>query len=233
MKKLKHMAGLALLSASLLANAETPGPQASATGETGVIVIIGASYANAWPVTRIGNLPVVNAGVGGNQTRDMLARFETDVLARNPSHVLIWGFINDYSRSSRDKYAEAARGVEANFRQMVDLAQARGIKVSLATEVTMPASATWHGNLLATVYRSLGRESFADRVNREVMNSNVWLKSFAAERGLPVVDLQSALSPKGFYRDRRFTQPDGSHLNEAAYGALTAYVDSKQDVVSR
>jgi lysophospholipase L1-like esterase len=195
-----------------------------------VIVILGASYANAWPITRIAGLPVVNAGVGGNETRDMFARFETDVLAKRPTHLLLWGFINDYSRNRPDKYPEVARLIEQRFTQMVDLAQARGIRVALATEVTLPAATSFHGELLAAVYRSLGRQGYADRINHEVMKSNQWVKAFARERGLPLLDLQAALAPKGFYRQRQYSLPDGSHLTTAAYTALTAYVDTKQDL---
>lgn len=195
-----------------------------------MIVIFGASYANAWPITRIAGLPVVNAGVGGNETRDMIARFETDVLAKRPSHLLIWGFINDYSRNRPDKYPEVARLIEQRFTQMVDLAQAQGIRVTVATEVTLPAAVSLHGELLAAVYRSLGRQGYADRINREVMKSNQWVKAFAAARGLPLLDLQAALAPKGFYRARQFSLPDASHLTSAAYTALTAYVEQKQDL---
>jgi len=38
---------------------------------------------------------VINAGVSGNTTAMMLARFNTDVVAQNPSYVLIMGGVND------------------------------------------------------------------------------------------------------------------------------------------
>ena len=34
-------------------------------------------------------VPVINAGVGGDSTRNVLARFETDVLSKNPDVVII------------------------------------------------------------------------------------------------------------------------------------------------
>ena len=229
MKTLLRIACLLLASANHAADATDPATPVSASGEAGVIVILGASYANAWPITTIAGMPVTNAGVNGDRTAELLARFENDVISRRPTHLLLWGFINDYSRSKASGYADAARGIEQNLTQMVDRAQASGIRVVLATEVTMPAAPTWHGELLASIYRSLGRQGYADRVNIEVMKSNAWLKSFAASRNLPVLDFQAAISPQGFYRDRQYSQPDGSHLNPAAYDALTAYVDTKQD----
>lgn len=198
-----------------------------------MIVVFGASYVKAWPIAEIGGLKVINAGVNGNETRDMLERFERDVLDRAPRYVLIWGFINDYTRSPADKHAQAAVGIEQRITQMVDLALARNVRPVLATEVTMPSAASWWGSVMASIYGALGRTGYADRINEKVMNSNRWLVKFAAERQLPVLDLQRALAPEGTYRERRYTQPDGSHLNTAAYAALNLYVDTRKELFSK
>lgn len=205
-------------------------PVTDTAGNRAVIVVIGASYAQSWPVTEIGGRPVINAGVGGNETRDMLARFEKDVLARRPGHVLIWGFINDYTRSRPEKHDEAAKLIQERFTQMVDQAQAAGIKVVLATETTMPKAKNFIGSLLATIYRTIGRTSYQDRINTRVMQSNAWLREFAASRNLPVLDFQRTLAPRGFYRDRRFASEDGSHFSSDAYAALTQFVESRKEV---
>jgi lysophospholipase L1-like esterase len=212
---------------------QVPQPQIPATGDKGVIVVFGASYAKDWPIADIGGLSVVNAGVGGNETRDMLERFERDVLARAPRYVLIWGFINDYTRTPAEKHPQVAAAIEQRLTQMVDLAVARNIRVVLATEVTLPNATSWSGSVLASIYGAIGRTGYADRINKQVMNSNRWLVKFAADRKLPVLDLQAALAPDGFHRDRRYTLPDGSHLNSAAYAALNLYVDTQKDLFSK
>ena len=198
-----------------------------------MIVVFGASYAKDWQIADIAGLAVVNAGVGGNETRDMMERYERDVLARSPRYVLIWGFINDYTRSSADKHPQVAALIEQRLTQMVDLAVARQVRPILATEVTMPAATSWSGAVLASIYGALGRKGYADRINTQVMNSNRWLKQFAAERQLPVLDLQAALAADGFYRERRYSLPDGSHLTAAAYAALNLYVDTQKGLFSK
>jgi len=208
-------------------------PVTDTAGNRAVIVVIGASYAQSWPITEIGGTRVINAGVGGNETRDMLARFEKDVLAHRPGHVLIWGFINDYTRTPAEKHPQVAAAIEQRLTQMVDLATARNIRVVLATEVTLPNATNWSGSVLASIYGAIGRKGYADRINKQVMNSNRWLVKFAADRKLPVLDLQAALAPEGFHRDRRYTLPDGSHLNSAAYAALNLYVDTQKDLFSK
>lgn len=59
------------------------------------VVIIGDSIIANW--TQLASLApaVVNAGIGGQTTRDMLGRFEADVLARAPWKVVLEGGVND------------------------------------------------------------------------------------------------------------------------------------------
>jgi lysophospholipase L1-like esterase len=218
---------LALL--ALPAAGQVPVTEPSA-GSRAVIVVIGASYAQSWPITEIGGQRVINAGVGGNETRDMLARFEQDVLTPRPGAVLIWGFINDYTRSRPEKHPEAAKLIQERFTAMVEQAQARGIKVVLATETTLPKAKNFLGAVIATIYRTLGRSSYQDRINTRVMESNAWLREFAGSRKLPVLDFQRTLAPRGFYRERRYASEDGSHFSSEAYAALTQYVDSRKEV---
>ena len=44
-------------------------------------VLLGASYAAGWNPGTLEGCQLINKGVGGNETGDMLDRFDTDVLA--------------------------------------------------------------------------------------------------------------------------------------------------------
>lgn len=193
------------------------------TGASDVIVIFGASYAKDWHIESIAGAKVTNSGIGGNETKDMLARYERDVLSLSPDKVIFWGFINDFMRSNAQQAGQVSSLVKERYQTMVDTALQRGIEPVLATEVTLPAATTWWGEIIAWVFRLIGRKGYADRINTNVMEVNAWLKDFARQRSLPLLDLQAALAPGGFYRKRAFSQPDGSHLSEAAYRELTSY----------
>lgn len=57
----------------------------------------GLDQKNSW-FTRLAaqfEFPLINAGVPGNTTAELLARFDTDVLQQHPTHVLIMGGTND------------------------------------------------------------------------------------------------------------------------------------------
>lgn len=73
----------------------------------------------------------INAGIGGNTTTQMLARMDADVIAREPSHMTLWGGTNDGWSSYTD--------VDASFSNMVAMlgkAYNAGIYVFLISETT-------------------------------------------------------------------------------------------------
>jgi lysophospholipase L1-like esterase len=82
---------------------------------------------------------VVNAGISGNTTRDMLARFSTDVTAAAPQYVVILAGTNDlyygYDLRTMDpSYSlDAPGGMKANVLAMLAEARAYGITPIVAT----------------------------------------------------------------------------------------------------
>ena len=63
---------------------------AGATNAPSKMVILGASYAGGWGQPALPGYEIVNRGAGGEETSQMRARFERDVLTQQPSVVLIW-----------------------------------------------------------------------------------------------------------------------------------------------
>ena len=94
------------------------------------IVVLGASYAAGWKVADIGGVPVQNAGVTGQQSFEMLARFDRDVAAVRPRAVVLWGFINDIFRA--DDVDRALTRVRESYTEMIKRARAEQIEPVLA-----------------------------------------------------------------------------------------------------
>jgi len=110
--------------------------QQAPAAEPRTLVILGASYAMGWGSPALPGFDrVINRGVGGEETGDMLARFATDVAAAGPKAVLIWGHVNNISRSGTDGVESAKRAAREHYDEMVRRAKAAGIEVILATEV--------------------------------------------------------------------------------------------------
>jgi uncharacterized SAM-binding protein YcdF (DUF218 family)/lysophospholipase L1-like esterase len=188
-----------------------------------VVVVLGASYAGGWQLDRLAGSAVVNRGVTGQQSFELLERFERDVLPVGPRAVLIWGFINDFFRNApQDSEAVTAR-IRESYTRMVALSRSHGIEPIVATEVTLRPLDSWSERLAGMVAAWRGKEGYQDAINRRVLSVNQWLKELAAHEHLLLLDFQAALAEPGGRRRREFTQDDGSHITAAGYAALTAY----------
>jgi lysophospholipase L1-like esterase len=191
------------------------------TARKAPLVVLGASYAGGWKFAEVGGVPVINAGVSGEQSFEMLARFDRDVVAARPRAVLLWGFINDVFRAQHMD-ATLAR-VRESYVEMVSRARAHGIEPILATEVTVRGSDTWSDTVKSWIGWVLGKESNADRINRHVMSVNSWLREFAGREGLMLIDIHAALADHTGARRKEFISADGSHITAAGYTALSQY----------
>ena len=163
------------------------------------------------------NIGLLNLGIGGNRVLldglgpNALARFERDVLSQaGVTHVVLLEGVNDLGVLTRDAPAspEAHKAlvaqVIAGYRQMIDRAHDRGIKVIGATILPYGRSAYYHP----------GPESEADR-----QAINAWIRAPGHFDG--VIDWDKAL--------RDPAQPthllpaydnDGLHPNMAGYKAM-------------
>jgi lysophospholipase L1-like esterase len=119
---------------------------------------------------------------------------------------------------------ESARSrVRESFTRIIQLARTHGIEPIVATEVTVrqPASLVEDAKTLAGWV--LGRQSYRDYINREVVEQNRWLREYAACEGIFLLDFQSVLAEGSGKRRKAYAAPDGSHISPAGYDALTAY----------
>lgn len=190
----------------------------------GPLVLLGASYAQAWSVQAIGGVPVVNRGLAGQQSFELMERFERDVVSARPRAVLLWGFINDIFRAPQSDLEPALARIRSSYEQMIAAARQAGIEPILATEVTArPQGGTLTTEVVNVVASMLGKTAYQDRINQPVMATNRWLRELAAREGLLLLDFETTLAEPGGRRRRSFAQPDGSHITDAGYAMLAAY----------
>jgi lysophospholipase L1-like esterase len=188
-----------------------------------LLVIIGASYAADWGTPQLPGYAVRNAGIGGEETTNMLARFDRDVVDARADTVLIWGHINNIHRAPGGDYVGAAERAQKDYRAMIAKARDADITVILATEITLTEAMSWTDRAYALVAGWLGKRSYSSRINEHVRSVNEWLRAFANENGVRLLDFEAALDDGSGFRRREFTREDGSHVTEAAYSVLTDY----------
>jgi len=187
------------------------------------LVIIGASYAGSWGSPELPGYRVTNKGVGGEESWQVAARFAKDAIALKPDVVLIWGHINDITRTTPDRYAFVKERAIKSYQQMLAQARAANVPVILATELPLPTAIGWRDWIPAAVAKMRGKESYAAKVNREVKEVNAWLRKTAAQEKIPLLDLEQAVDDGHGGRRLEFTQEDRSHITPAGYAAITQY----------
>ncbi len=188
------------------------------------LVIIGASYAQHWSPATLDGMKVINKGYAGQQTSEILERYETDVINLSPRVVIIWGYINDIFRSKPAEIDSKLLMVRKNIEAMVEMAKKNNIQPVLATEVTITNPDNWVEHVAEFVGRLMGKESYQDYVNSLVIETNIELKEMAAKNDIMVLDFQRLLSDEDGVRKRKYAKADGSHLSPAAYHALDVYM---------
>ena len=131
---------------------------------------------------------VINQGINGNTTGEMLDRFPRDVLTYNPDYVIIMGGANDIA------WRESVDRITWNINEMVKLAAGQGIKVIFGLPTPF-------------IY-----QEFADRLARV----RDWMIKHATENNLQTIDFHSAFfNEEGILLEELLL--DGAHPTREGY----------------
>jgi lysophospholipase L1-like esterase len=190
-------------------------------------MITGASYAADWKTPALPGYQIVNRGVGGEETHQVLARFHRDVAEVRPSAVLIWGHINNIHRAPAGGVETAKERAKDDYRALVSAARAQGLTVVLATEVTLSDAVGWVNRVVMTINRLRGKEPYSAWVNGHVRELNAWLRSYAKAEGLMLLDFEAVFDNGSGFRKLEYSKEDGTHISTSGYAALTRYAQSR------
>jgi lysophospholipase L1-like esterase len=166
------------------------------------VVFMGDSITDNW----IGADPslfthgLVDRGISGQTTPQMLLRFRQDVIALRPKAVHIMAGTNDIAGNTGAATIETVRG---NIETMAELAHAHGIKVILAS-IPPAAAFPW---------------SPEKRPAPQILAFNRWLQAYANAHGYTYVDYHAALTtPEGGMKPGLAS--DGVHPTPAGYAIM-------------
>jgi lysophospholipase L1-like esterase len=182
------------------ANAALAGQQVEA-------VFIGDSITEMWAVAQpdFFSNGVVNRGVSGQTSPQILLRFMADVVALRPRAVHLMCGVNDIAGNTGPTTPDDFRN---NIYAMVDLARANAIAVILGG--------------LAPVTALPWADGVANPRSR-VLELNRWLEALAADQGLSYADYFTALADaKGTFRSD--LTRDGLHPRRQAYALMRTVV---------
>lgn len=174
------------------------------------------------------NIEILNAGISGHKSTDMIARFQRDVLDKKPDLLTISVGVNDVWHGFYDNHpnGDGPRGVKLedykkNVESMVSQAEKQGIKVVMLSTTV--------------IY-----EDLKNRENAKVAGYNAALRDIAKRHNLTFVDFQKPFQNliKTYRnttgaRDNLLTV-DGVHMNTTgnkvmAYSILAGLGISPED----
>jgi lysophospholipase L1-like esterase len=223
MKKLISLS-IVLYLFPILANATTKTPNKEiAPPDSQHIVMVGASYLKGWPLTDIACLPVVNKGVSGETSTQVRARFETDAISSNPKAIIIWGHINDFSKAPKAKELQTRQTAIENLKFMIDHTLSNGIIPVIATEITFGVPSDIVSSMKRLIGNIMGKRSYQDYISTNVMAINEWIRNYASQQGIAVLEIEKLMTNEDGYRKDGYYMEDFSHISELAYQDLQAF----------
>jgi lysophospholipase L1-like esterase len=166
------------------------------------LVIFGDSIAEGW--SRLSpdffKNDIIDRGISGQTTDQMLLRFRSDVLDLKPQTVHFIMATNDIAGNTGPTTLD---WLEGNIISMVALAHVYKINVVLSS--VLPSG------------QYFWRPGFDPRP--DIARVNAWLRSYAVSNGLPYVDYHAALAdPEGKFRSD--LSHDGTHPNAKGYAIM-------------
>ena len=171
------------------------------------VVFFGDSITELWGQSDPGLFAndVVDRGISGQTTAQMVGRFQQDVIDLNPRVIHILAGTNDIAGNTGPT---TLAWIEANVRTMVELAKAHHIHVVLAA-VLPAARYSWRPSI----------EPVA-----QIQALNAWLKAYAEAEHIGFVDYAPALDD-GRHGIKSELSGDGVHPNAAGFAAMRPLAD--------
>jgi lysophospholipase L1-like esterase len=153
--------------------------------------------------------PYVNRGISGQTTPQMVVRFRQDVINLRPAAVVILAGTNDVAGNTGPMTPEMT---EDNFRSMIDLAKANGIRVIVAS-ITPAADYPW-------------KKGLAPAPKIKALNN--WLQGYCVNHSVTYLDYYSAMADEngGMKPGISF---DGVHPNAQGYAVMAPLAQAAVD----
>jgi lysophospholipase L1-like esterase len=179
------------------------------------VVLIGDSITEFWEVADPGLFDgkLIDRGISGQTTAQMLLRFRADVVTLRPLMVHILGGTNDVAGNGGPTSPQDFRN---NIESMVELAQANGIRVILGG-IPPAAAFPWRPEI---------------RPAPMIKELNVWLRDYAASKRLRFIDYYKELAGAdgGLKAD---LGNDGVHPNRNGYRIMRRLLEQELAAAAR
>ena len=149
---------------------------------------------------------VLNRGINGQRTEEILARFQRDVVQASPQYVIILAGVNDVYQGRPQE----------SVRQSLSFMYARAVDAGI-----VPVAAT-----------ILPYNTASDSASIAIRQLNGWIESAARRLGIPLCDTNRAATDPN-HPDRLLGTPDGFHPDIPGYRKMAEALVETIDAVLR
>ena len=170
------------------------------------IVFLGDSITDWYPFEEMydSNIPIVNSGIAGYETTDILNRLDEMVYQYNPTKVFILIGTNDlkYSDDDEEKVVE-------NIKKIIEEIKENRSKTEIYIESIFP------------INREMKYHAAEERYNDEIKEVNNELKKYCSKNKVTYIDMYNEFSDDNGNFDEEYTK-DGLHPSEKGYIKMTS-----------
>lgn len=170
-----------------------------------------------------GQFKVLNKGIGGNNSNDLLRRLNADVLQEKPDLVIMMVGSNDMVNSKKLIDYPLFKD---NYQQLIDQIKSTGAKIVL---MSPPPVDTGY------IYKRHDRKAYKEPLNYKLDSLNKLVKEIARTNDIHFVDLYSLFKSKGspnreisslILNQNNFGKDDGIHPTKQGYQLIAETVYS-------
>ena len=168
-------------------------------------LFLGDSITDFYPLEEYyDNLPVVNSGIAGNKTTDILSDMQTRVYQYNPTKVFLLIGTNDLDSNAEDIVVTTFNNIKEIVRE---IKENRG-DATIYVESVYPVNSTIENNVAN------------NRTNKKIKSLNKRLFDYCDGKNCDYINLYDDLVDEDGNLKEEYTE-DGLHLNTLGYVVVT------------
>ena len=168
-------------------------------------LFLGDSITELYPLEEYyDNLPVVNSGISGNKTTDILNDMKTRVYQYNPTKVFLLIGTNDLNST----YEDIVDVTFDNIKEIINEIKENRSDATIYVESVYPVNSVIENNVVT------------NRTNKRVKELNKKLSNYCDEESCEYINLYDDLIDEEGNLKTEYTE-DGLHLNSLGYVVIT------------
>ena len=168
-------------------------------------IFLGDSITELYPLEEYyDNLPVVNSGISGNKTTDILNDMKTRVYQYNPTKVFLLIGTNDLNSTDED----IVDVTFDNIKEIINEIKENRSDATIYVESVYPVNSVIENNVVT------------NRTNKKVKELNKKLSNYCDEESCEYINLYDDLIDEEGNLKTEYTE-DGLHLNSLGYVVIT------------